>query len=265
MAGDIWLTIREEAENISHSEPILSSFLHATILSHDHFDSALSFHLSNVLDSATLPAIAIQEVIAQALEDDPSISCAAQRDIIATRERDAVCNDFTTPLLYFKGFHALQGHRIAHHLWQHGRHTLALFFQSRISTVLAVDIHPAARIGAGILIDHATGIVIGETAVVDDDVSLLHAVTLGGTGKTSGDRHPKIHRGVLLSAGAKILGNVTIGECAKVAAGSVVLSDVPPHTTVAGVPAKIVGQTRDDSPALTMNHCLDVCNGSPEA
>lgn len=259
MQPDLWPTLRQEAESTSLGEPILSSFLHATILNHGSFETAMSFHLANVLDSATLPAIAIQEVIAHALAEDPCITLAMQRDIVATWERDAVCQDFITPFLFFKGFHALQGYRIAHHLWQNNRHTLALFFQSRISQVLAVDIHPAACMGAGILMDHATGVVIGETAVVEDDVSLLHSVTLGGTGKESGDRHPKIARGVLLSAGAKILGNVRIGECAKVAAGSVVLSDVPPFTTVAGVPATVVGQIKEPttSPASTMNQCIE--------
>lgn len=261
MQPDLWPTIRQEAAVTAQGEPILSSFLHATILNHDSFEAALSFHLANVLDSATLPAIAIQEVIAQALSKDSCISYAAQRDMVATWERDAVCQDFITPFLFFKGFHAIQGYRIAHHLWKEQRTTLALFFQSRISQVLGVDIHPAARIGAGILMDHAHGVVIGETAVVDDDVSILHSVTLGGTGKESGDRHPKISRGVLLSAGAKILGNVRIGECVKVAAGSVVLNDVPPFTTVAGVPAKIVGQNKaaaeSASPAFTMNQCIE--------
>lgn len=259
MLPDLWPTIRREAEATSKGEPILSSFLHATILNHDDFAGALSFHLANVLDSATLPAIAIQEVIAHALNADPCIAHAVQRDMVATWERDAVCQDFITPFLFFKGFHAIQGYRIAHHLWQEQRTTLALFFQSRISQVLSVDIHPAARIGAGILMDHATSVVIGETAVVEDDVSILHEVTLGGTGKESGDRHPKISRGVLLSAGAKILGNVRVGECVKVAAGSVVLNDVPPYTTVAGVPAKVVGKNKEAaaSPAFTMNQCIE--------
>lgn len=259
MQSDLWPTIQQEAENTAKGEPILSSFLHATVLNHDSFNAALSFHLANVLDSATLPAIAIQEVIAHALAKDPSIGQSTQRDMVATWERDAACQDFITPFLFFKGFHAIQGYRIAHHLWHDQRTTLALFFQSRISQVLGVDIQPAARIGAGILMDHANGVVIGETAVIEDDVSILHSVTLGGTGKESGDRHPKISRGVLLSAGAKILGNVRIGECAKVAAGSVVLNDVPPFTTVAGVPAKIVGRDKvaHASPAFTMNHCIE--------
>jgi len=258
----LWPTITQEAKELIETEPMLASFLQATVLNHQCFEDALSFHLANVLDCATLPAIAFQEIVSHAMAADPRISLSAQKDIVATWERDAVCNDFITPFLFFKGFQALQGYRIAHHLWQNDRQAMALFFQNRISSVLCVDIHPAARIGAGLMLDHANGIVIGETAVVEDDVSLLHNVTLGGTGKSSGDRHPKIGKGVLLSAGATILGNVKIGEGAKVAASSVVLKDVPPHTTVAGVPAKAVGQTASVSPAFTMNHQIDSEQGS---
>jgi serine O-acetyltransferase len=164
-----------------------------------------------------------------------------------------------TPFLYFKGFHALQTHRIGHWLWNHGRESLALFFQNQMSVEFGVDIHPAARLGHGIMLDHATGVVIGETAVVGNNVSILQSVTLGGTGKDEGDRHPKIGDGVLISAGAKILGNIRVGDGAKVGAGSVVLENVPAHTTVAGVPARIVGRPSSDQPALEMDHdfCCD--------
>lgn len=180
-------------------------------------------------------------------------------DIRAITERDPAATRFSEPLLYFKGFHALQTHRVAHWLWSEGRRELALFLQSRASEVFGVDIHPAARIGKGILVDHATGVVVGETAVVEDNVSILHEVTLGGTGKDCGDRHPKVRHGVLIGAGAKILGNVEVGEGAKIGAGSVVLEDVPAHATVAGVPAKVVGIAEGDEPARTMDHRLP-CN-----
>jgi serine O-acetyltransferase len=199
----------------------------------------------------------VREVIEQALADDPSISTAMRADLQAVSERDSACCSLVTPLLFFKGFHALQSYRIAHWLWQQGRNSLALFLQNRISSVFAVDIHPAARIGKGIMFDHATGIVIGETAVVEDNVSIMQSVTLGGTGKEAGDRHPKVRRGVLISAGAKILGNIEIGECAKVGAGSVVLKDVAPRTTVAGVPARVVGDSLCTQPSRDMDHHLN--------
>lgn len=256
IADKLWQSIRDEATGMIKEEPFLASFLHSTILNHFTFGSALSFHLSNKLDSPTVPAIVIREIIEQALRVDPDILAALRADIRAVVERDPACDDFSTPFLFFKGFHALQCYRISHWLWQENRHTLALFLQNRISEVFAVDIHPAAKIGKGIMIDHATGIVIGETAVVEDNVSLMQSVTLGGTGKEAGDRHPKIRAGVLVAAGAKILGNVEIGEGVKVGAGSVVLHDVPPHVTVAGVPAKIVGKPTTDQPALAM--CQDI-------
>lgn len=256
IADELWQTIRDEAVDMIREEPFLASFLHSTILNHFTFASALSFHLSNKLDSPTVPAIVIREIIEQAFRVDPDIIGALRSDIRAVVERDPACSTFSTPFLYFKGFHALQCYRIAHWLWQEDRHTLALFFQNRISEVFGVDIHPAARIGKGIMIDHATGIVIGETCVIEDNVSLMQSVTLGGTGKDAGDRHPKVRAGVLVSAGAKILGNVEIGEGVKVGAGSVVLHDVPPHVTVAGVPAKIVGRPLSDQPALSM--CQDI-------
>lgn len=255
-ATHLWMAIRREAQDLVAQEPILGSFYHATILNHEDFGAALSFHLANKLDSGVLPAMLIREVISEAMAADPSILKAAEIDIIATRTRDPACSHYSTPFLYFKGFHALQAYRVAHWLWHQDRRPLAVFIQNQVSATFAVDIHPAARLGSGIMLDHATGIVMGETSVVEDDVSILHEVTLGGTGKVSGDRHPKIRRGVLLSAGAKIIGNIEVGEGAKVGAGSVVLEDVPPHVTVAGVPAKIVGRPGCDSPALDMNQSL---------
>ena len=252
----VWEAVRAEAAAKSAEEPILGSYFHATILNHQTFGAALSFRLASKLDNPMLPTMLIRDVIAEAIADDGDILASALVDVVATYGRDPACADLATPFVFFKGFHALQAHRVAHWLWHRGRHTLALFFQSQISVGLGVDIHPAARVGRGILIDHATGIVIGETAVVEDDVSILHAVTLGGSGKHSGDRHPKVRRGVLLGAGCKVIGNIEIGVGAKVGAGSVVLADVPPHVTVTGVPAAVVGKPKEDSPAFDMDHRL---------
>ena len=253
----LWETIREEVVSEANKEPILASFFYATILNHDTLEGALSFHLANKLDSLTLPAIAVREIIQQAFDGDASIAEYVCQDVRAVVDRDPVCSDYSVPLLYFKGFQALQAYRVSHWLWNQGREALALFFQNQISMVFNVDIHPAAKIGGGILVDHATGIVIGETAVIEDDVSIMQQVTLGGTGKEVGDRHPKIRRGVLIATGAKVLGNVEVGVGAKVAAGSVVLSAVPPHTTVAGVPAKVVGKPCCPSPSLNMDQNIE--------
>jgi serine O-acetyltransferase len=255
----VWQTIREETAREVEREPVLASFLHATILNHDSLETALSFHLAHILNSPAASALLVREVIEKAFAADPNIGNAIRADICAIFERDSACSALSVPFLYFKGFHALQSYRIAHWLWQQGRTSLALFFQNRISCEFGVDIHPAAKIGRGILMDHATGIVIGATAVVGNNVSIMQSVTLGGTGKEEGDRHPKVADGVLLSAGAKILGNIHIGEGAQVMAGSVVLKDVPAHTMVAGVPAKVIGKPDCPSPALSMNHraCCD--------
>ena len=254
---DLWQKARAEAELKVSEEPILGSYFHATILNHTSFGAALSFRLASRLDNPMLPTMLIRQVIEEAISDDPAILQAAETDVLASYSRDPACDDLTTPFLFHKGFHALQAYRIAHWLWLHDRRTLAQFFQSQISVVLGVDVHPAARIGRGLMLDHATGIVVGETAVIEDDVSILHSVTLGGTGKETGDRHPKIRRGVLLAAGCKIIGNIEVGEGAKVGAGSVVLHDVPPHVTVAGVPAVIVGKPREESPALDMDQRIE--------
>ena len=248
----VWTGIRGEVEAEAQRTPILASFLHATVLKHDRLEQALSFHLANKLAAPTLQAMSIREMIDEAFELE-SIATAIRADLQAVRDRDPAAREYSTPFLYFKGFLALQAHRVAHHLWITGANSLAMYVQSRVSEVFAVDIHPAARIGKGLLLDHGTSIIIGETAVVDDNVSILHEVTLGGTGKESGDRHPKVRSGVLIGAGAKVLGNIIIGEGAKIGAGSVVLDHVPPHTTVAGVPARIVGRPEVASPALEMN------------
>ena len=251
-----WDKIRAEALSLVNEEPMLASFFHSTILNHDSLRSALSFQLANKLASAVMPAIVLREVIETALAAQPDILDAAAADICAVKERDPAVRYYSTPLLYLKGFHALQGYRVAHWLWLQGRHSLAVFLQNQISVVFSVDVHPAAQIGRGIMFDHATGIIIGETAVVEDDVSILQNVTLGGTGKEHGDRHPKIREGVMIGAGAKVLGNIEVGRGAKIGAGSVVLQPVPPHTTVAGVPAHEVGHPDCDKPSLDMNQGL---------
>ena len=251
-----WDKIRTEALILVNEEPMLASFFHSTILNHDSLRSALSFQLANKLASAVMPAIVLREVIETALAAQPDILDAAAADICAVKERDPAVRYYSTPLLYLKGFHALQGYRVAHWLWQQGRHSLAVFLQNQISVVFSVDVHPAAQIGRGIMFDHATGIIIGETAVVENDVSILQNVTLGGTGKEHGDRHPKIREGVMIGAGAKVLGNIEVGCGAKIGAGSVVLQAVPPHTTVAGVPAREVGHQDCDKPSLDMNQGL---------
>ena len=255
--GDlVWDAIRNEATHDAKQEPALASFLYAVILNHGSFEDALSFHLASRLGSVTLPELTLRDLIDEALREDRRIGEALRQDVQAVCGRDPACRGYSNPFLYFKGFHALQSYRIANYFWRHDRRPLALYLQSRISEVFAVDIHPAAQIGGGIFLDHATGVVVGETAVIEDNVSLLHGVTLGGTGKETGDRHPKVRRGVLISAGAQILGNIEIGEGAKVGAGSVVLKDVPPHTTAVGVPAQIVGHPKFDQPALEMEHRL---------
>lgn len=256
-ADSVWQSIRSQTKKHAEAEPILASFLHASILNHDSLEAALSFHLANKLDSPTVSAMLIREIIQEALTCDTDIACAARADLLAMQARDPSVICLSVPFLFYKGYHALQAYRVAHWLWKNDRPSLALFMQNLISVVFGVDIHPAAKIGKGIMLDHATGIVIGETAVVEDNVSIMQSVTLGGTGKESGDRHPKVREGVLISAGAKVLGNIEIGRGAKIAAGSVVLKCVPPHTTVAGVPAVEVGKPRSPQPALDMNHQLN--------
>ena len=252
----VWSRIRCEAAEMVAEEPVLASYVHSMILKHDHLETALSYHLAHKLGSVEVRAMLLREVFDEAYHADTEIGAATRADIVAVNQRDPACNTYLEPLLYFKGFHALQAYRIAHWLWQQRRQHMALYLQNRISEVFAADIHPAARLGRGIMIDHATSLVIGETAVVEDDVSMLHEVTLGGTGKERGDRHPKVRQGVLIGAGAKILGNVEVGEGSRVGAGSVVLEPVPAHCTVAGVPAKVIGCAGCDRPAERMDHHL---------
>jgi len=252
----IWSAMREQAEQLAESEPELASFAHATILKHERLEQALSYHLAKKIGGEDLSPMQVREIFEEALTSDPSIGEAVRADLSAVFQRDPACHSYAQAFLFFKGFHALQSYRVAHHLWTHGRRTMAMFIQNRMSDLFAVDIHPAAKLGRGIMIDHATGVVIGETAVVGDDVSMLHGVTLGGTGKQDEDRHPKVGRGVLLSTGAKVLGNIEIGEYSRVGAGSVVLKPVPPHTTVAGVPARVIGKAGSSRPSQEMDHKL---------
>ncbi|SHO57705.1 serine O-acetyltransferase [Vibrio quintilis] len=249
----IWQRIIDEARDLTELEPMLASFYHATIIKHDSLSAALSYILANKFNTASMPAMAVREVIEEAFASDPEITNAAACDICATVNRDPAVAKYSIPLLYLKGYHALQGYRVANWLWKQNRTTLATYLQNQISVACQVDIHPAAKIGCGIMLDHATGIVVGETAVVENDVSILQDVTLGGTGKESGDRHPKIREGVMIGAGAKILGNIEVGKGAKIGSCSVVLQPVPPHTTVAGVPAKIVGRPQSDKPSFDMD------------
>jgi serine O-acetyltransferase len=253
----VWQRIREEAHEILQAEPALAAFVLETVLNHDTLEDAVSFRVASRLDHDALGSQFIVHEFHQALKDTPSIGEAFRADLVAVYERDPACHRYIEPLLYFKGFHALQAYRLGHWLWINGRKDYASYLQSRVSSAFSIDIHPAAVIGRGIFIDHAHSIVIGETAVVEDEVSMLHDVTLGGTGKEGGDRHPKVRFGVLIGAGAKVLGNIEVGACSRVAAGSVVLKDVPPNSTVAGVPAKVVGQAGCSEPALSMDQMID--------
>lgn len=254
----IWSSIRDEAEEATNRDPLLTTFLSTTILNQESLEDSVIHRISERLSHEDIPADVIRQTFEAMVKDEPEWSTTVRVDIQAYFDRDPACDRFFMPLLYFKGFHAIQTYRLANWLWRNGRRDFALYLQSRSSNVFQTDIHPAARMGRGIFFDHATGIVVGETAVIEDNVSILHGVTLGGTGKAGGDRHPKIHRGVLIGAGAKILGNIIVGHCSKVASGSVVLSEVPPNKTVAGVPARIVGETGCDEPSRQMDQLLQV-------
>jgi serine O-acetyltransferase len=257
LCDPIWNDLRKQAEALAAGEPALASFVHATILNHNRLEDALSYHLAKKIGGEDIDQMLVREIFEEAMRADPEIGVALRADLSAVFDRDPACHAYIEAFLFFKGFHALQSYRIAHWLWRNGRTGLSLFFQSRISRMFDVDIHPAARIGRGILIDHATGVVIGETAVVEDDVSMLHNVTLGGTGKQDGDRHPKIRRGVLLSMGAKVLGNIEIGEYSRIGAGSVVLKSIPARCTAVGVPAKVVHCAGCERPSQEMDQLID--------
>jgi serine O-acetyltransferase len=249
----VWAAMQRDAENWAMEESALASWLHTAVLDQETLQNALAFLLSQKLGGPEISALSLYQVLHETVNGDPWVIDAARADLSATYERDPACTSYLEPFIFYKGYQALQAHRIAHRLHQLGRETLAFYIQSRTSEVFQVDIHPAAQIGKGIMIDHATGVVIGETAVVGDGVSLLHGVTLGGTGKERGDRHPKIGAGTMIGAGAAILGNIRIGSCCRVGAGSVVLKDVPDNTTVAGIPAKEVGEAGCEQPAMAMD------------
>jgi len=256
LPGELWEELRLEAARVAAREEILRGFLDVAVLRPTDFALGLGSLLARKLGELSMPVERLRDLALAAMVDEPAIIAAAAADLVAIRTRDPAAESYLAPFLYYKGFHALQWHRVGHWLWRSRRRDLADFLQSRVSEVFAVDIHPAVPIGSGVFIDHGTGLVVGETAVIGDNVSILHEVTLGGTGKERGDRHPKVRNGVMLGAGAKVLGNVEIGCDAKVAAGSVVLHDVPSGATVAGVPARIVGWSSGSVPALEMDQSL---------
>ncbi len=252
----IWDAVRAEAAEAVARDPLLAAFLYSTVLNHDSLEDAVIHRLAERLAHQDLGADLIRQTFVAMMRDQPEWTQWVRVDIQAYYDRDPACDRFLMPVLYFKGFHAIQTHRLAHWLWHRNRRDFALYLQSRSSSVFQTDIHPASRLGKGIFIDHATGLVVGQTALIEDNVSILHGVTLGGTGKAGGDRHPKIRYGVLIGAGAKILGNIEIGHCSKIAAGSVVLAPVPNNKTVAGVPARVVGESGCDQPARAMDQHL---------
>ena len=256
MGEPVFARMRGEAEDIIRREPEIAGFIYSTILNHDSLESVIIHRVAARLAHPDVQSDLIRQAYLEILAGDPSLSRAFHADLLAVIDRDPACTRVIEPILYFKGFHAIQTHRLAHALWLAGRHDFAFYLQSRASAVFQTDVHPAARIGRGVFLDHATGLVVGSTAVVEDNVSMLQDVTLGGTGKETGDRHPKIRHGVLIGAGAKILGNIEVGHCARIAAGSVVLHPVPHNKTVAGVPARIVGDAGCAEPARSMDQIL---------
>ncbi|MGR3622184.1 serine O-acetyltransferase [Pseudophaeobacter sp.] len=252
----VWDQITKEAQEAVANQPLMGGLIHACILHHPTLDKALSYRIAAKLYSNEMSMVILREIVDNAYAECPELVEAARADLMAINERDPASHRLLQPILYFKGFQAVQAYRVSHYLWEQGQKDLAFFFQMRTSEIFGIDIHPGARLGKGIMIDHAHSIVIGETAVVGDNVSMLHSVTLGGTGKEEEDRHPKIGDGVLIGAGAKVLGNIKVGHCSRIAAGSVVLQEVPPCTTVAGVPAKIVGEAGCDQPSVNMDQVV---------
>ncbi|MBU2993694.1 serine O-acetyltransferase [Octadecabacter sp. 1_MG-2023] len=258
----VWQRICDEAQAAIHDEPLIGGFVHASVLHHTSLENALAYRISMKLSSPDMSDQMLREIADRAYAAEPEIVDSARADIVAIFDRDPACLRFLQPLLFFKGFQAVQAFRLGNFLWKEGRKDLAYFVQMRVSEIFGVDIHPGATIGKGLMIDHAHSIVIGETAVVGDNVSMLHSVTLGGTGKEEEDRHPKIGDGVLIGAGAHVLGNIKIGHCSRIAAGSVVLADVEPNKTVAGVPAKIVGEAGCAQPSVSMDQLLVGCGAN---
>lgn len=260
----VWSRIVTEANAAVSDEPLLGGMVHGCILHHDSLAGALAYRIAQKLASPEMTEQLIREIADRAYREAPELVEMARADLAAVFERDPACHEYIQPLLYFKGFHAIQAHRVSHWLYNQGRKHLAYYIQMRVSELFSIDIHPACRIGKGIFLDHAHSLVFGETAVIGDNCSILHDVTLGGTGKEEEDRHPKIGDGVLIGAGAKVLGNIRIGACSRIAAGSVVLADVPPKTTVAGVPAKVVGEAGCSQPSVSMNQLIGARSGKDE-
>lgn len=252
----IWGSLLNEARTAAAQDPLLSAFFYSTILNHHSLEESVIYRICELLDHPDMQAVLLRQTFSEMLNDWPEWGAILRVDIQAVYDRDPACTRFIEPILYFKGFHAIQTHRLAHWLWSKGRKDFALYLQSRSSSVFQTDINPQAKVGKGLFLDHATGLVVGSTAVIGDNVSILQGVTLGGTGKETGDRHPKIRSGVLIGAGAKILGNIEVGSCSRVAAGSVVLKPVPPNTTVAGVPARIVGEGGCNEPSRIMDQII---------
>ena len=252
----VFARMAAEAEEVTRREPEVAGFIYSTVLNHETLESVIIHRVAARLAHQDVPGDLIRQAFTEVVAADPAIADAFQADLLAVVDRDPACTRVIEPILYFKGFHAIQAYRLAHALWKAGRHDFAFYLQSRSSAVFQTDIHPAARIGRGVFLDHATGLVVGSTALIEDNVSMLQDVTLGGTGKDVGDRHPKVRHGVLIGAGAKILGNIEVGHCARIAAGSVVLHPVPHNKTVAGVPARIVGEAGCAEPARSMDQIL---------
>jgi serine O-acetyltransferase len=261
----VWHQIRAEAESLTRHEPAFASFIFETVLNHGDLECALCHRLAQRLGNSDVSVDLVRQTLVSVIDAEPEFGTTVRVDLAAVYDRDPACNRLIEPLLYFKGFHALETQRFSNRLWHAGRKDFALYLQSQSSRVFGIDIHPAAKIGRGIMLDHGSGIVIGETAEIGDNSSLLHGVTLGGSGKESGDRHPKVGRGVMIGAGAKILGNIRVGDCARVAAGSVVLKDVPGKTTVAGVPARVVGEAGCSQPSRMMDQLLGGAEFSSKA
>jgi len=255
----VWQRIQGEAQTAIAEEPLVGGLMYAGVLHHQTFEAALGYRIAMKLGSSEMSEQSLRDLAARAYDAAPVLATDARADLVAIYDRDPACHRFLQPLVFFKGYQAVQAFRLGHWLWEQGKHDLSYFIQMRTSEVFGVDIHPAATIGKGIMIDHAHSIVVGETAVVGDNVSMLHSVTLGGTGKEDDDRHPKIGDGVLIGAGAKVLGNISVGHCSRIAAGSVVLEDIPPMKTVAGVPAKVVGESGCTQPSMTMDQLLGCC------
>ncbi|MCJ8139219.1 serine O-acetyltransferase [Falsirhodobacter halotolerans] len=253
----VWQRICDEATDTIQREPLMGGFVHASILHHPTLERALAYRFASKLASNDMSEQILREIAEEAHTNEAELGQSARADLTAVFDRDPACETYLQPILFFKGYQALQAYRIGHWLWTHDRREMAYFIQTRVSEVFGVDIHPNARMGRGVMLDHAHSIVIGETAVVGDNVSMLHSVTLGGTGKEDGDRHPKIGNGVMIGAGAKVLGNITVGQCSRIAAGSVVLRDVPACSTVAGVPAKVVGTAGCDQPSISMDQVIN--------